>query len=145
MSSASSLQVIPWRKALLMSADKMSQPRAAASLTTTFWELLELVPAYRSTSNLPLSLKPRTVSRARMVRIQAPFCCTHLNLLDHPAGIDYVARVAPQLAAEAFELLPSLKLFEACGLNFFPIFLQLLRSEQIVTPLDDLSPCTCLR
>ena len=80
-----------------------------------------------------------------MVRIQAPFCCTHLNLLDHPAGIDYVARVAPQLAAEAFELLPRFELFETCGLNFFPVLLQLLRSEQVVIPLYDLSPRTCLR
>ena len=46
---------------------QMSHCRRTASLTSSFCDPRALVPAYRSTSPLSWSLKPRSVSRARTI------------------------------------------------------------------------------
>ena len=87
-----------------MSVVPMSQPLLTASLTRIFCELRELVPAYRSISFLSTSLKPLTVSLARMVRRASaarlpPDVLTdvvgssHLNLRTHRVSMMFLASV----------------------------------------------------
>ena len=99
-----------------MSADRISHPLATASLTTIFCELCELVPAYRSTSCLPLSLNPRTVRRARTILIH--FHKLDPLELDHPSGVNDVVSVPPQFSAETLQVVPSGEIHQACFLHF---------------------------
>ena len=69
VSSASCSYVTPCRNAFEMSAVQMGQWLRTASEARSFCAHLELVPVYRSMSFLSLSLKPRTVRRARISRV----------------------------------------------------------------------------